>query len=492
MPFALRQRSGGCGAGGAKAGAGRWLLTNLGIRNGPLDRHDPVMATNPLDPPCPCRSGRLLASCCAAVTGGEYGDEDVDVALRELVRYSGRGEFAAAIRRTAEAMAAPLDEEADDYLSEHFDLDRKLMCLYAACTERPARGGDSVATLLVRKEGSRQPARVRALLAQWAAQPFSLYEVLEVFEDQGVVLRDHLRLFTVRVAEVTGTRQIRPGWWMAVRVRIRPDGTPVMDPPILAFPPGARQAIDEWLDEVVDDQPIDPREHAIDLFHLWEMSVAEAIGQPAPELVDQHGDRVVLCEAEFRVADGEAMAAALAAHPDWDLDESAEGADRCWNWFEPLEDDFRRLLGRLQLQGNAAVLKVSSRERLDRARSVLESIAGVEFVAVTETDPRQAEDQDDDESDDTAAPALDVDREEVVRQAMDRHYRKWVDESVPMFGGRTARQMAKIDPAAVSRAIWSIIHGANGGLRYDASWMYAELGVPRLGEGPFEAGVVGG
>lgn len=476
-----------------ESGSERQANPCLWTRRQTYGGHDAEMADNPLDPVCPCRSGRSLASCCANVPGGEYGDDDVDVALRELVRYSGRGEFSAAIRRIAEAVAEPLDPELDEYLSEHFDLDRRLMCLYAACTERPVRGGESVAALLVRKEGARLPARSRALLAQWAAQPFSLYEVLEVFEGQGIVLRDRLRKLTVRVAEVAGSRQIRPGWWMAVRVRTRPDGTPVMDPPILAFPVPARRAIEEWLAEIDDEQPIDPREHAIDLFHLWQMSIGDALEAPPPDIVDRDGNPVVICEAKYTIRDPEAFVQAVARQAGFKPDESPEQTERAWDWSEPGDDDGRRVLGRLELAGHRAVLRAFSREQIGRGRSLLESIAGVEFVAVSETDPRELLGQDEADAGEAPGEVPGVDLgDEVVQQMLDRHYRKWVDEPVPMFGGRTPRQMAKVDPEAVAREIWSISHGPKGGPQYDADWMYAELGVRRLGGGPFEAGVAGG
>lgn len=76
----------------------------------------------------------------------------------------------------------------------------------------------------------------------------------------------------------------------------------------------------------------------------------------------------------------------------------------------------------------------------------------------------------------------------IVQRLMETHDRKWIDESLPMFGGRSPRQMAKVDPDAVSRSIWEICNRPPG-VRYDASWMCEELAVRRLGHDRFEPGL---
>jgi hypothetical protein len=49
--------------------------------------------------------------------------------------------------------------------------------------------------------------------------------------------------------------------------------------------------------------------------------------------------------------------------------------------------------------------------------------------------------------------------------------------------------MAAIEPKAVAALLWKFENNPNPELRYDAGWIYAELGLPRHGAGPFTAGV---
>ena len=142
------------------------------------------------------------------------------------------------------------------------------------------------------------------------------------------------------------------------------------------------------------------------------------------------------------------------------------------------------------------MVETNSRERMAAVRGWLEAVPGVRWVAGNETGGAdlfakvQASRAGGGEAEDEGAGAESMGGpEEVLRSVLDRHYRKWVDEALPMFGGRTPRQMAKVDAKAVARAIWEISNPPDGAPRYDADWMYEELGVARLGGGEFRPGV---
>ncbi|MFN8827674.1 MAG: hypothetical protein ACK501_22125 [Planctomycetota bacterium] len=180
-----------------------------------------------------------------------------------------------------------------------------------------------------------------------------------------------------------------------------------------------------------------------------------------------------------------------------DEDDDEHGRDELgrptgWNWFESLGKDLRRSLAELDLDGDLALLSTNSRGRLDRAVALLQQVAGAEVVHVTTTTHAEmmerARSQPPPTADRNAVPPPEV-QEQMLFQTLDAHYRRWIDEPLPMFGGRPPRAFAKIDPERVRREIWSISNPPSGMVRYDASWMYAKLGLKPLGSDAFTAGL---
>ncbi|MCL6640566.1 MAG: hypothetical protein K6T92_04245, partial [Candidatus Rokubacteria bacterium] len=101
--------------------------------------------------------------------------------------------------------------------------------------------------------------------------------------------------------------------------------------------------------------------------HFWLDWVAL---RPHSTLITAEGDRWIFARAIFDVRDPEALAAALAGHPD--LARDAEGA---YVWTEE-GPEFRRGLGRFVVQGDRLVLETQSQQRVERGRRFLESLVG--------------------------------------------------------------------------------------------------------------------
>lgn len=449
---------------------------------------------NPLNPTCPCASGMALLDCCASIRDSDHTSQESEDAMGAIFRFGTRGEFASALRRLRKQMLAPLAPEVVDRLLAQREVELQLTALLLTHVDIPFRGDDTIAKTLLRREGPSMSTRARAVLAQWAAQPLSLYEVLEVFPGEGLRLRDRLRKFTVRVVERLGSQQVRPGWFLLARVRLRPDGVPVLDGPLLQFEEGGRDRMLEWLRRnhlAADGAAVRPSAHLAELFRMWQEYMADAMSAPPPRLQNQSGEDLVMCEMTFAVEDAGAVQAMLAKRADWEVDPD-DGAK--WICFESITSEVRRGLARVAFEAGHASVEANSRERAAMVRTLLEAVPGVRYLKGTETTgvelmarARQRAAQEAPRTEESPLP--DGELAEVMARLLDQHYRKWVDSPLPMFSGRTPRQMASIDPAAVSRAIWDIAQPRGGAPAYDADWMYGELGVPRLGAGPFEAGI---
>lgn len=84
---------------------------------------------------------------------------------------------------------------------------------------------------------------------------------------------------------------------------------------------------------------------------------------------------------------------------------------------------------------------------------------------------------------DLAAGGMDA----IVRQFKDAHYRRVLDEPVPMLGDRTPRQCARTKAGRARLVRWlkdlenGELHaaGGTGEAAYDFTWLWEELGVSR-------------
>lgn len=87
-----------------------------------------------------------------------------------------------------------------------------------------------------------------------------------------------------------------------------------------------------------------------------------------------------------------------------------------------------------------------------------------------------------------ATPPLDApEMNAIIRQYKEAHYRRVLDETVPMLGGKTPRQCARTKAGRARLVRWlkdlenGELHGAvtSGQAAYDFAWLWEELGVPR-------------
>lgn len=460
---------------------------------------------DPLDPPCPCGSARHLRQCCALASGPDESDADTEPLITRLIRFGDRGEFASARRRLNRSLLCELTPAQAEAMESFRQQEMQAAVLCFLHLDLPLTQGKSLGTLLLQREGDSLPIPQRSALANMVACPSSLYEIVDVFPGKGLELRDLLRQFTVRVRERSASTMVEPGWLLLTRVRRQPDGTPVLDMPLLHFDQHLRPAADAWLARqraVGAGVRIEPSAVLAELYRIWQSAMAAELTRPAPrvELRNHSGEALELCEAELR-CDRRRLGDWLAQAPDWVADgddEDDETSDdvgagpRSWTWIEETPDGHRISLGRLEITGSRCLLHVNSRARLDRAVAILKEAADAVVLDIEATSAGELMAR----AKSSKTPRRDAESEvpasvqsAILQRSMDAHYRKWIDQPVPIFGGRSPRVMATVDPAAVVRAIWQICNGPPGA-RYDASWMFAELGLEAPGQGEFTPGLV--
>lgn len=218
--------------------------------------------------------------------------------------------------------------------------------------------------------------------------------------------------------------------------------------------------------------------------HFWLETVSF---RPLPKLVTAEGDSLIFARAIFDVRDREALLAALDNHPDL----HREDDDDSYAWFEDTPE-FKRGLGRFAIEKDRLVLETQSKERVERGRAFVESLAGnaIRFRLVEYEDPERAMKRVA-RSPGRASEADQVPPEvsaQVVGEFYEQHYRRWLDEPVPALGNRTPREAARLKTGrpklvALLQEFENMAarQRLEGRPAYDFGWMWGELGLERPG-----------
>ncbi len=171
--------------------------------------------------------------------------------------------------------------------------------------------------------------------------------------------------------------------------------------------------------------------------------------------------------------------------------ERKEDATPSWTW-QPVAGTPRTIHATARLADRALVIETNSRERMERALAALRAALGplIGEALTSHEDPAQMLQQAAPRQETAAAgvpPLQGPEFDAIIRQYKDAHYRRVLDEPVPMLGGKTPRQCARTKPGRARLVCWlkdlenGELHavGATGKGAYDFAWLWEELGVPR-------------
>jgi len=184
----------------------------------------------------------------------------------------------------------------------------------------------------------------------------------------------------------------------------------------------------------------------VNLFgRLWG-HMAERRLAPPPPMVNFDGEDIVFYTATYKVTGERLAREAFAARPDVEQDEDdpneyiLSGAP-----LGPQPGMETVTLGRLLFVGDELLLEVNSAGRLDRARAWLDSVPGLKFVKVASRPIEQALAEDAPLDDKLGRSKLGMTPEitTYLTEHLRKYYFGWLDTPVPMFDGKTPREMAR-------------------------------------------------
>jgi hypothetical protein len=403
------------------------------------------------------------------------------------------------------------------------------------CSRRPASRRSNVIDDYLDQRGWKASIQARDYLRALRGSVMSLYEVVEVKPDRGLVLRDLVRGGEpVEVDEQLGSRSA--AIWDRIAARILTiGGCHYLSGAVLNFeqepaeavlrvfrisPERAKRSIAERLpaltepmhelDELLADRAIALEGGARVFTSIWLAHTLRQLRAPQPTLTNFDGEEIVFTKVRLAVA--KAHRAEVARLLDQAPELAREAKGECWTWHrQEGEQGGKRPEGGLSLAnwdlqvgmrpvhyslaicnyGASLVLEVNSAARAERGKQMLmQLLSGLVATPITETqsvesalEEHRARKR---SSAQEAAPKLPPkEAARVMRELLDRHYRRVIAEPLPALGNLPPREAARTVEGREKVIDWLKYLENGEGRRahregtppYDFSWMWRELGV---------------
>jgi hypothetical protein len=424
---------------------------------------------------------------------------DIDAAVEHLGRHAGRDEWAAHRREHLATMLGPIPADFGLDLEGLFEEVRRLGHLssmvgfidesFLAAEHGPDRA--YVTDDYLRRRGWQETPRAREYLQGIRSTPPALYEVCNVAFGEWIEVRDRLRDEPPRrIVEYSGSQTLQRWDCFIARV-VHPRDELMLTGGVLSL---TRRTADDIEKRLKRAAGRGTKELADSLFfQRWLKGLLEAGRRPLPTLTNTDGDPLLPSSTRLPIAEGASteIERRLDTLAGWERDESDAPQ---WTWTKHPTDATGTVLGSARLTTEALVIETNSRERMDRALALLRPALGALIGAglTSHEDLVHALRQPRSSRASTGArapepePALDPAAiAEAVNRVKEAHYRRTLDEPVPMLGNRTPRECARSKQGRKKLANW-IKDIENGELTqaagtdvppYDVSWLWRELGV---------------
>ena len=240
------------------------------------------------------------------------------------------------------------------------------------------------------------------------------------------------------------------------------------------------------------------------LSQFWMFDAVVQARAPAPELRNTDDEAMVFCEVRFPLEGDEVRVAAVLDGIE-EFEREEDGVAR-WRWFaagSPLQRaaPYRRgrpvaessqnaigttSLGYAETTKGALVLPVNSRARAGRGRDLLASRLGglVGPALIAQQAPERALEEQAGQAPDE--PAISPEEPvQVIHSYLDEHYRRTLDDPLPMLDGKSLREAAAARKGRGRVIDWlkqleNTEHrsAAQRGHRpHDTAWLWRELGI---------------
>ncbi len=315
------------------------------------------------------------------------------------------------------------------------------------------------------------------------------YRVTDVVPVASITLEDLFDGAELVVRERMASRTVMPGDYLGARVLPQgAEGAPELEMGIFLFPP---EIFPDFLEELKAEKAELREEHPD-----WsELELNKRIGptyldgfmawydRTPPTLENTDGEPLLMSKSFFKMLDRERVVAALEGSTEFERNPDAADEWTC-------SDGTREtLLGRVTVSDRQLLLETNSRERDQRGRALLESLAAgaLEFLSTQTLDPNELlaqrlAERDEEEVDEDTSELRSDEVDALILEQYDRHYRAWIDEPIPALDGRTPREASRSEEGRIKvigmvRDLELAYRRAllEGQPAYDPRWMWDEL-----------------
>lgn len=458
---------------------------------------------------------------------------DTDKAIRHLINWADRPEWAPAKAAMFDAHLAPVCErlgmsqdELGRELAEHgyggmlFGI-----VLEDFISRDPAPGGKNLIDDYLMRRSWRESVHGRRYLQQLRDSVLSLYEVVEVSRGHHCDVRDLVRGGEpVRVHEHRGTQYLVRWDRIAARV-LKSEGRYIFSGGILPLAQESAQSLLRVLNESrkkltkalarAPGKQAAPSPAALDrqllkeacpaFTQIWLVHTLERLRAPLPEMVNRDGEALVFTETRLPVDEKHrnAIIERLETAAGWERDPAGAPV---WTWLpedqgtgklpeqglsmQSFYDGQHPIGGTLELQAKALTFTANSLERTERGKdlllTLLRDLAGPPLTKVQTPKQLMAEQETPRQTAGGKRAADTVDPEiaaEVMRDYLDQHYRRCLDQPIPALDNQTPRQCARSKKGREQVIEWlkylenhELRRAAEAGTApYDFGWMWEEL-----------------
>ena len=463
------------------------------------------------------------------------GISSIDKATQNLVKWSARGEWEALQREACAAHFEPvidsldLPDDALDVLPDDTAGMLSVFILEDFFTARFGEHGErNVIDDYLKRRGWRESVPGRRYLAALRDSTVSLYEVVDIVPGRHMTVRD--LIFggaAVRVEEKLGSQAAALWDCLAARV-VSVHGKNRFTGAVLHFRHELSQQLLTTFEKMAGELQREIRSDAGNrqaapvtrvvarevmvrtplfariLSQFWIFDAVVQARAPAPELRNTDDEAMVFCEVRFPIEGDEARVAAVLDGVEG-FEREEDGVAR-WRWFaagSPLQRAARHRRGRpvaessenaigttslgyAETRKGALVLSVNSRERAGRGQELLASrlgdLVGPALIA-HQTPERALEEQSGQAPDEPAIPPEEA--VQVIHSYLDDHYRRTLDDPLPMLDGKSLREAAATRKGRARVIDWlkqleNTEHrraAQQGNRPYDTAWLWHELGI---------------
>lgn len=392
--------------------------------------------------------------------------------------------------------------------------------------------GSNLAIDYLKRRGWKESALNRAYIEALRDSVMSLYEVSDVRPGESFLARDLVRGGDpIRVSERTATQTLVAWDILAARI-VTVRGVTQMSGAVLpverelaeamlgilrrtqkrapamvadtfaAVDPALRARIET---EITDEEAV-LRVGAATITTLWLHDAIRRCLAPPPQLANTDGEPLSLITLHYRLSP-KATAGAIAAALAGVSDVRAEENESRWTWLAP-EQPHRRgrrrkedgdheadrvIHGEIVLKGKMLDVRVNSDARAERVRALLSpALAGLVKEPLLERMTPERAMAESGRGGGSAPRGLEgadpADVRRAVHEVASRHYRKTLEEPVPMLDGESPRQAVRSAKGRIAVADWlKGFEQMNARLpkddpmhAYDFGWMWEELGIADL------------